>query len=350
MASKIEHKADVKAKDGVLYVENTSTEKDAGYGILAKSHATAIRATGQKWAAIVAETFSDIGGPSVWGEHQNGGVGVYGRSMNGQYATGVFGQSVKGTGVLGRSEGPGVVGESKTWIGVYGVTEGDKGTGVTGEHKGKGSGVMAVSKDGCGLFAVSTNYEAVHATTNSAGFAAVAAYNDNPQSNGAAVYAKKAGDHGWAGFFEGNVHVTKDISLANADCAEDFDVADPAAAEPGTVMVLDEAGTLRQSTEPYDRRVAGIVSGAGTYRPALVLDKQNECHNRRPLALIGKVFCKVDATTEPVRAGDLLTASPIPGHAMKASDRERSFGAVIGKALGSLPSGCGLVPVLVALQ
>jgi hypothetical protein len=35
---------------------------------------------------------------------------------------------------------------------------------------------------------------------------------------------------------------------------------------------------------------------------------------------------------------------------MKATDPGRAFGAVLGKALGSLKEGQGLLPVLVALQ
>ena len=66
--------------------------------------------------------------------------------------------------------------------------------------------------------------------------------------------------------------------------------------------------------------------------------------------MIGKVFCKVDADAAPVDIGDLLTTSNTPGHAMKATDRERAFGAVIGKALAPLVSGRGLIPVLVALN
>jgi hypothetical protein len=41
-----------------------------------------------------------------------------------------------------------------------------------------------------------------------------------------------------AGRFEGDVEVTGDVRLLGADCAEDFDVVDVTAAEPGTVMVL----------------------------------------------------------------------------------------------------------------
>jgi len=51
-----------------------------------------------------------------------------------------------------------------------------------------------------------------------------------------------------------------------------------------------------------------------------------------------------------VEVGDLLTTSATPGHAMKATDNARAFGAVLGKALAPLPSGKGLVPILVTLQ
>jgi hypothetical protein len=115
-------------------------------------------------------------------------------------------------------------------------------------------------------------------------------------------------------------------------------------------MVIDQFGALRPSAEAYDRRVAGVVAGAGAYRPGLVLDGRPPQPGRAPLSLVGKVFCKVDAHYAPVDVGDLLTTSPTPGHAMKASDPARAFGAVLGKALRALPEGQGLVPVLIALQ
>lgn len=69
-----------------------------------------------------------------------------------------------------------------------------------------------------------------------------------------------------------------------------------------------------------------------------------------PVAIAGKAFCKVNATPRAVKLGDLLTTSFTPGHAMKADDPGRAFGAVIGKALAPLEQGVGLVPVLVGLQ
>jgi hypothetical protein len=141
-----------------------------------------------------------------------------------------------------------------------------------------------------------------------------------------------------------------DIILSNADCAEDFDVASPDLARPGTVMVLADDGAVTPSREPYDRRVAGVVSGAGGLRPGIVLGREAGAPTRCPLALVGRVFCHADASDGPIGLGDLLTTSSTPGHAMKAADPTRAFGAVLGKALGQLPSGRGLIRVLVALQ
>jgi hypothetical protein len=66
--------------------------------------------------------------------------------------------------------------------------------------------------------------------------------------------------------------------------------------------------------------------------------------------MMGKVTCQVTAESSPIKIGDLLTTSDIPGHAMKADDSQKAFGAVLGKALTSLESGVGTVNVLVALQ
>jgi len=148
----------------------------------------------------------------------------------------------------------------------------------------------------------------------------------------------------------GDVQVSGDIRLTNADCAEDFDIDETQPIEPGTVMVVGEEGRLEQSHTAYDRRVAGVVSGAGDYKPGIVLDRQQSSDSRKPIALLGKVFCKADAGHGAIEIGDLLTTSPTPGHAMKAADPTRTPGAVIGKALRALDSGQGLIPLLIALQ
>jgi hypothetical protein len=115
-------------------------------------------------------------------------------------------------------------------------------------------------------------------------------------------------------------------------------------------MVIDEEESVTQSRTEYDKRVAGVISGGGEYKPGIVLDKRVVGQNRKPLALLGKVYCKVDARYASIEVGDLLTTSPAPGYAKKAADPTRAFGAVIGKALRSLESGQDLIPILIALQ
>jgi hypothetical protein len=101
-----------------------------------------------------------------------------------------------------------------------------------------------------------------------------------------------------------------DIRLLNAaDCAEDFDIVESEDFEPGTVMVLNNEGRLCQSLGAYDTKVVGVISGAGGYKPGLVLDKVPDRKNRQPVALMGKVYCKVDAGQEPIEVGDLLTTA-----------------------------------------
>jgi hypothetical protein len=141
-----------------------------------------------------------------------------------------------------------------------------------------------------------------------------------------------------------------DIVLKNADCAEDFDITVTEEVEPGTVMVINEGGGLRPSTEPYDKKVAGVISGGGNFKAGIVLDRQPGLSNRVPIALMGKVYCKVDAQYAPIKVGDLLTTSATPGHAMKATDPIEAFGSIIGKALSPLTAGQGLLPILVTLQ
>lgn len=139
-----------------------------------------------------------------------------------------------------------------------------------------------------------------------------------------------------------------DVNVKGGDCAEWFEAVDQV--DPGTVMVLSEAGHLVESAEPYDRRVAGVVSGAGDLKPGLMLGSQAAAAETLPIALCGKVFCKVEADSNPIEVGDLLTTADVPGHAMKAADPARAFGTILGKATRPLASGRGMIPVLVTLQ
>ncbi len=140
------------------------------------------------------------------------------------------------------------------------------------------------------------------------------------------------------------------VHVPNADCAEDFPLAVGVELEAGDVVVFDDASALRRSDQAYDKRVAGVISGAGDTRPGIVLGRRRHQEPRLPVALVGKVNCKVDAGFGAIEVGDLLTTSPRAGHAMKAGDPARAFGAVLGKALRPLAEGDGMIPVLVALR
>ena len=142
-----------------------------------------------------------------------------------------------------------------------------------------------------------------------------------------------------------------DIRFAGADLAEEFTVADQALADaaPGMVMVLDDDGTILPCSRACDPRVVGVIAGAGEYRPAMILDRKGG-PGRHPIAMIGKVFCRVSAENVPIRIGDLLTTSATPGHAQALADRSETRGTIIGKALGKLDAGTGLIPVLVNLH
>jgi len=148
----------------------------------------------------------------------------------------------------------------------------------------------------------------------------------------------------------GDVVVTGDITLPGADCAEFFSVHESAPIEPGMALVVDQEDALLPCEKPYDKRVVGVVSGAGDVKPGILLDEKHSRHGRQPLSMVGKAYCKVDARYAPIEVGDLLTTSPTLGHAMRAVDPSKAFGAVIGKALKPWREGTGLIPLIVALQ
>jgi hypothetical protein len=137
-----------------------------------------------------------------------------------------------------------------------------------------------------------------------------------------------------------------------ADLAEPFDVQGEVI-EPGMVVSIDPAnpGKLIPSHRAYDSCVAGVVSGAGGIGAGLLMGKEGSvADGEHPVALTGRVYCLATTGNGAIQPGDFLTTSNVRGYAMKATDRERSRGAVIGKAMTGLPEGQGTVLVLVCLQ
>jgi hypothetical protein len=206
------------------------------------------------------------------------------------------------------------------------------------------------STGGLGVWGLSDNGNGVYGSSNT----------------GTGVVGQSAS--GKAGEFQGNVTITgkltgngdvtisgsltaADVLLSGKDCAEEFEIANSVSIEPGTVVVINDEGSIGETSEPYNKRVAGVISGAGKFRSALILGRNGSSgEGKAPVALVGRVYCKVDASYSGIEVGDMLTTSPTSGCAMKASDPARAFGAVIGKALASIKDGRDLIPILVALQ
>jgi hypothetical protein len=138
--------------------------------------------------------------------------------------------------------------------------------------------------------------------------------------------------------------------------------------ERGDVLVLHAGATAQscgvggriplaevQLTEAaFDTRVCGIVD------ESVLPDSQIADLDRKKIgsAQVGLMvtlgayaFCKVDADIAPISPGDLLITSPTRGHAQKLEPSANVWpGGIIGKALGSLASGKGMIPILVSHQ
>lgn len=215
-------------------------------------------------------------------------------------------------------------------FGVQGISNSASGVGVLGSSSN--SGVIGIT------------------TTGSAGV-----FTTGPGGN--ILLGNVAGASGWSaqfrvdsdgrGFFNGGTYV------GGADFAESVAVAaGPERYEPGDLLVVDPTldRHLALSSKPYATSVAGIHST----RPGILAMPHSATDGPAaaevPVAIVGIVPCKVSAENGPIRRGDLLVSSSTPGHAMRRSDRDRMLGAVVGKALGELRQGTGIIEVLVTLQ
>ncbi len=146
--------------------------------------------------------------------------------------------------------------------------------------------------------------------------------------------------------------------VGGADLSERFEVSALQTStenriEPGMVVSIDpqRPGRLIVSSTPYDRRAAGVISGAGGIKPGMLMSQSGSvADGDQPVSLAGRVYCLADATNGSIEPGDLLTTSGTPGYAMKVTDRRRAQGSIIGKALTGLREGKGLILILVTLR
>jgi hypothetical protein len=141
------------------------------------------------------------------------------------------------------------------------------------------------------------------------------------------------------------------IQITGADVAEKFPVSEEV--KPGMVVTIDteNPGQLCLSRGAYNRRVAGVVSGANNLPAGAVLGNLPGHEDAVPIALSGRVWVYCDATEKAIEPGDMLTTSLRAGHATAVTDFTKAHGAVLGKAMTSLDKGqTGLVLTLINLQ
>ena len=155
-------------------------------------------------------------------------------------------------------------------------------------------------------------------------------------------------------FADGSVQSTAYTGvICGGDYAESVDVTgNQKSYEPGDVLVIDPdaPGKFIKANAAYSTLVAGIYSTKpGTVGRRQTTDVKSST-TEVPMAMVGIVPTKVSAENGPIKTGDLLVTSSTPGRAMKGTDRSKLLGAVIGKALGNLESGNGVIEVVVTLQ
>ncbi len=138
------------------------------------------------------------------------------------------------------------------------------------------------------------------------------------------------------------------LDLSGADLAEKFDIAGEVV--PGTVVCADpeREGRLCVAAREYDESVIGVVGGAGGISAGLLLHQPGVADGAHAVAMVGRAYVLADASFGEIKPGTALTTSSTPGHAMRATDKSRATGAILGTALGTLKEGHGLV--LVAIQ
>jgi hypothetical protein len=152
------------------------------------------------------------------------------------------------------------------------------------------------------------------------------------------------------GTIGGDLTVTGNIAAKYQDVAEWVQSSQELPA--GTVVVLDQtkSNQVIASSQAYDTRVAGVISS----QPGITLGENGA--GKVLVATTGRVKVKVDATSGPVKVGDLLVTSEKEGFAMKSEPisigkrKMHAPGTLIGKALEPLDKGTGEILVLLTLQ
>ncbi|MCU0292789.1 MAG: hypothetical protein MUF10_12505 [Thermoanaerobaculaceae bacterium] len=321
------------ASAGVVGVSGGATVTPGFNGVLGVTTSTIA-------AGVRGESLAGVGVHGVSGSS----YGVQGRTSSG--AAGVYGSASDRAGVSGEAEsGVGVLAKSTTGVGLS--AQSSSGSAVLAGGGGAGrdnAAIRAAATSGAGVagaFLTSSTETTVYLNNSGIG--------DVLQIQGNGGLLIKAVSHAGTDTkfkvdYGGNVKADGTFTSPAADLAELLP-AEPGL-EPGDVLAIARDGRLVRSSAPYQRSVAGVHST----RPAFVGgDEDDGAPGRVPLAIAGVVPVKASAEGGPIVPGDLLVASATPGHAMRGGD-EAPNATVIGKALGALDAGTGVISMLVMLQ
>jgi hypothetical protein len=314
------------------------------------------------WSSGIFLVDNNGTGPSIWGYNNGGGNAVRG-DAEGPNSLGVYGSSEQSTGVVGRSgTGRGVEGYSTDGYGVFAHSDSSHSIYVDGAG---GNGVDVESATGHGVYVASAGWDGVAVWSATV----------------AGMYVHSAGADGilvdtatWDGvhvvgpvggvYYGSGKKGAEDFAVLNtgevrskvgfATPSNGFAVIMPingveASYEYGDVLVLGDAEKQRVTltSTPYSPAVIGVYSAS----PGFVSGQPvppGKTADGIPVTILGIVSVKVSAENGLIRVGDLLVTSTTPGYAMRGDNPPA--GTVLGKALGSLDSGSGIIMVLLMLQ
>lgn len=149
--------------------------------------------------------------------------------------------------------------------------------------------------------------------------------------------------------------ITDEIEIkGGSDLAEMFDITnEESIITPGLLVSLDPSnpGKLKISTEAYDKKIAGILSGANGIKPGILMSQdQTVADGENLVTLSGRTYVKANTTNGSIKIGDSITSSKVEGEAMRATKKKKSRGAIVGKALTGLEDGSGYILVLVSFR
>jgi hypothetical protein len=363
---------------------NSSTNANA-FGVVGRLSSTS---PGNLSAAVRGINNGTVyNGIGVWGSHSGSGMGVYGTSNGG---AGVQGTSTNYAGVFGSSDnyisgyfdiannsngfdaisantvgtGNAIYAHSDQGNGVWGITFSPYAAGIFGLNVGGGEAVVGQTSSSTSAAVVGKNSGNYFTGTGGTGVLAIS--NADGSINGDALVATlESGPGNLAVFKVGTTNMARidgtgkgyfngGTQNSGADVAEAFDVeGERKDYEPGDVLIISQNSDrkLEKSSAPYSTLVAGVFAT----KPGVLLTEKNaeqdQLEQMVPMGVIGVIPTKVCIEGGPIKRGDLIVTSSLPGVAMKADPDKVKVGQVIGKALQDYNAETvGMIKVLVSIK